>query len=441
LANRDEKQLSVLRDWIRKAAPQIEANLHVRLWNGELVPLSNNVTSELVLAINAPDAVRRMIFSPKLMTVVELYIEGLIDIIGTTPLDAAKHWDHIRVLEFGRSVSKAQLAKTLWPFVMPIKSGTKQQSDAVGFSGAVKDRLEDGRNDKDLIAHHYDVSNEFYELFLDPEMVYSCGYFETPDTSLADAQKAKLDMICRKLRLQPGDKLLDIGCGWGGLSCHAAANYGVTVYGVTLSEEQFAYATAKVKRLGLEDKVTIALKDYRDIPAEGQFDKVSQVEMFEHVGIDNHDRHFQRIHDLLRPRGIHFHQASTRMATKDIKAFRKPTAYQEFTTRFIFPGGELDYIGLTCTNMERFRLEVHDVEGMREHFALTLQHWVKNLWENREKAKELVGWPRTRLWLFYLSLYSIAFDRSTIGLFQVVASRRRTGPSGIALARAELYRK
>ncbi|HFC04200.1 MAG TPA: class I SAM-dependent methyltransferase, partial [Rhizobiales bacterium] len=249
----------------------------------------------------------------------------------------------------------------------------------------------------------------------------------------------KLDMICKRLRLQPGDRLFDVGCGWGGLACHAAQKYGAEVFGVTLSQAQFDYAQAKIKRLGLEDKITIELRDYRTVDEPGRFDKIAQIEMFEHVGFDNHDKHFQQMYKLLRSRGLYLHQASTRMATPDIASFRKKTAYQDVITRFIFPGGELDYIGLTLTNLERHRFEVHDVECWRQHFQKTLVHWANRLWENREKGRAEIGWPKMRLWLAYFSLFAVAFDRNTVSVFQTLASKRRTGPSHLPLTREDLY--
>jgi cyclopropane-fatty-acyl-phospholipid synthase len=286
-----------------------------------------------------------------------------------------------------------------------------------------------------LIRFHYDVSNDFYALFLDSQMVYSCGYFPTPDTSLDDAQATKLDRICRKLRLRPGDRFLDIGCGWGGLLIHAARNYGVQGHGVTLSQAQFDYANAKVAELGLSDRIKIEMRDYRAIEAPEGYDKVAQVGMFEHVGLDNHDRHFAHVHKLLRPRGLYMHHAITRWATPDLSKFRKPTRYQKVISRFIFPGGELDYVGLTATNLERHGFEVHDVEGMREHYQLTLERWLDRLYENREVAAAEVGKTRMRLWMLYFALFARAFERGTIGIFQTLASKRSVGASGLDLAR------
>jgi cyclopropane-fatty-acyl-phospholipid synthase len=436
--NIQQKQLDALSKWIKKAAPHLNAKISVKLWDESLIPLSENISNDIVLAINSPEAIRRLIFKPKLMTVFELYSESLLDIEGGTPLEAARNWDHLAVLHFARDMSKKELFKTLWPFLF--KANNSNKKDNLGYESKIEKKIEKGRNDKDLISFHYDVSNDFYKLFLDPEMVYSCAYFHDQSTPLEEAQVAKLDMICKRLRLKEGEKLFDVGCGWGGLVCHAVQKYGVEAYGVTLSQEQFDFVQAKIKRLGLEDKITIELKDYRDVTGTERFDKISQIEMFEHVGIDNHDQHFQQMHKLLKTDGLYLHQASTRKATPNLANFRKKTAYQDVITTFIFPGGELDYIGLTATNLERHQFEVHDIESWREHFQLTLEHWTERLWENREEAKDAIGWPKTRLWLLYFSLFAMSFQRNTVSVFQTLASKRRIGASKLPLTREDLYR-
>ena len=432
----DDKRIEVLRRWIEDAAKEVDANLSVRLWNGETIPLGSAVTSDLVFALNDPDAIRRLIFAPNLLTAVELYVEGLLDIEGGSPLDASRAYDHMRVVRFGRSLSKIDLAKSLWPFVKPgAKGAGAKGADARAYARKVRAKFGQGREDREMISHHYDVGNDFYRLLLGPEMVYSPGYFADPEMGLEAAERRKLDVICRKLRLQPRDRMLDIGCGWGALACHAARAYGAHVLGVTLSTEQRDAAVARVEREGLADRVTIELRDYREVPPEGQFDKVAQVGMSEHLGIDNHDAHFQRVHDLLRPRGLHFHEAITRPATERIEDFRKRTVYQQIINRYIFPGGELDHIGLTCTNMERRRLEVIDVENVREHYERTCMLWVEKLWANREAAEAAASHQHVRLWLFYLTLFAVGLGRGVCSTFQVVASRRRTGPSGLPMER------
>jgi cyclopropane-fatty-acyl-phospholipid synthase len=269
-------------------------------------------------------------------------------------------------------------------------------------------------------------------------MVYSCAYFPDWNASLEEAQRAKLEMICRKLRLQPGERFLDIGCGWGGLICHAAQHHGVTAHGVTLSQAQLDFARAKIARLGLQDRVTVELKDYKELGSE--YDKIASVGMFEHVGLDNHAAYFQHMRTLLRPRGLLLNHAIARPAKRDMKTFRRKRPEFAALTKYIFPGGELDYIGLSLTNLERHGFEVHDVEGWREHYGRTCRLWTERLQANREAAEREVGAGRTRLWLLYLAGCALAFERGSVGIFQTLVSKRARGPSGLPPTRADLYR-
>ena len=437
MLKRTDRQVQAARRIIEQAAAHLQADLSVRLWDGTIVPLGRNARSDILLTIRSPAVIRRLIFAPRLMTVFELYASGDIDFEGGSPLEASRRWDHLKMLSLARNLDKWMVLKSLWPFIR--SRGAGAEAAAHGYDRAVARKPAAGRDDKTLIQFHYDVSNDFYALFLDPEMVYSCGYYARPDMTLAEAQVAKLDMSCKRLRLKPGDRLLEIGCGWGGLVCHAAQHYGVTALGVTLSQQQFDFCQEKIARLGLADRVTVELRDYRTIEGEGRFDKIAQIEMFEHVGIDNHDAHFLLMHRLLRPRGLYLHQASTRRPTRDLKRFRKPTPYQKVITRFIFPGGEFDYIGMSVTNLERLGFEVHDVEAWREHYVKTLRSWAERLQANRAEAEREVGPERTRLWLLYFTLFAIAFERNTSFVFQTLASKRQGGASGLPMTREDLY--
>ena len=430
-----DRRVEAARRIVAHVAEHLRADLSVRLWTGEVLPLGPGARDDIQIVVARPSAVRRLLLKPSLMTVFELFATGDLRIEGGDPLQAADRWDHGRAVHLARNVDKWLIARAAAPFLLNggDEGATQLPAwDATGDDGVGAARS--GRRDQDFIQFHYDVGNDFYALFLDPEMVYSSAYFTAPDATLEAAQAEKLDRICKKLRLKPGQKLLDVGCGWAGLSCWAARNYGVTVHGVTLSQAQLDYGRAKVERLGLQDKVTLELKDYRQV--EGAYDAISQVEMFEHVGFANHETHFLEMKRLLKPGGLYFHQASVRRGGRD--AIR-PTPTTKVITRFIFPGGELDTIGMTVTNLGRLGFEVLDVEDMREHFELTLREWTRRLYDRREDAYALAGEARTRLWLIYFALFAKGFERGSVLVYQTVAQKRRPGPSGLPLDRKSLY--
>jgi cyclopropane-fatty-acyl-phospholipid synthase len=427
----EAQRLKAARMMAAHLAEHLGGDLCLELWNGEVLPLGQNARDDVRIVVRSPNAVRRLLLKPKLATMFTLYAEDELDFAGANPIVASRRYDHFKSLGLAKNFNRKLALRCALPFLLSAPG----RSAAPAYDKKVEPSFAKGRKDDELIRFHYDVSNNFYKLFLDSQMVYSCGYFPTPDTSLDDAQATKLDRICRKLRLQPGDRFLDVGCGWGGLLIHAARKYGVQGHGVTLSHAQFDYAVAKVAELGLSDRIKIEMRDYRAIESPEGYDKVAQVGMFEHVGIDNHDRHFAHVHKLLRPRGLYMHHAITRWATPDLSKFRKPTRYQKVISRFIFPGGELDYVGMTATNLERHGFEVHDIEGMREHYQLTLERWLDRLYENREVAAAEVGKTRMRLWMLYFALFARAFERGTLGIFQTLASKRGVGASGLDLAR------
>ncbi|WP_029418140.1 SAM-dependent methyltransferase [Brevundimonas bacteroides] len=434
-----DRRVQAARRIASHVAEHLQADLSLQLWTGEVLPLGPNARDDIRIVLTDPGAVRRLILKPSLMTLFELYGAGDVRIEGGSPLEAAERWDHGRAVHLPRRVDKGLIARELLPFLMG--SRTRGVGDAAydveGMAGQRQDKA--ARRDKDFISFHYDVGNDFYGLFLDPEMVYSSAYYADAATSLEEAQTRKLDLICRKLRLKPGQQLLDVGCGWGGLSCWAARHYGVTVHGVTLSEEQLAFARAKVERLGLSDRITLELRDYRDLDLSDHFDAISQVEMFEHVGFANHDRHFLEMKRLLKPGGLYFHQASVRRGGSDPANIAPQTHATRAISRFIFPGGELDTIGMTVTNLGRLGFEVLDVEDLREHFQRTTAEWSRRLMARRDEAVAMVGEERTRLWLIFFAMCAKGFERGSILVYQTVAQRRRAGPSGLPLDRRSLY--
>jgi cyclopropane-fatty-acyl-phospholipid synthase len=433
-ARRAERQLEGARRLLSHLADLLQADLSVRLWTGELVPLGPSAAAAPAIAIRSPHAVTRLVRRPVLSTLIELLAAGEIDFEGGTLLDIAARRGGMKTKGVFRRLDKRLALSALWPFLLGSASAHGQH----GFAGPIAASDSAGRDNKALIQFHYDLSNAFYALFLDPEMQYSCAYYPRWDASLEEAQGAKLEMICRKLRLAPGERLLDIGCGWGGLVCHAAQNFGVIAHGVTLSEAQLAFARDKIARLGLQDRVTVELKDYRAL--DGQFDKIASIGMFEHVGLDNHDAYFAKMNALLRPQGLLLNHAIARRAKRDMRRFRRKKAEYAALTRYIFPGGELDHIGLSLTNLERHGFEIHDVEGWREHYARTCRLWCERLAANRLAAEREVGAGKTRLWLIYLAGCALAFERNTVGIFQTLASKRSRGPAGLPPTRADLYR-
>ena len=406
--------------------------LSFRLWTGDVVSSpSIDGLPPFEIRIGSAAALREMMLKPGLESVAQLYAAGEFDFGDRHPMELVNRVDHTRLVKaFGWAERLCILTAAF-----PILIGGGKLADQLAFEGQQGQQPGHDRDDTSLIHFHYDLSNRFYELFLDPQMVYSSAYFERDGMSLDEAQIAKLDLICRKLRLAPGLRLFDTGCGWGSLICHAARHYGVEAHGVTLAKEQHDYATAKIAALGLQDKVKVELRDYRSVTEPEAYDRIAQIEMFEHLGLDNHDAHFRHMNLLLKPRGLYLHQASTRRASPDLSTFRRKTVYQQIANRYIFPGGELDYIGLTVTNLERMGFEVHDVENLREHFQKTCEAWSNRLWDNRAEAAKEVGMGRTRMWVAYLSATVMAFRRLNLNVFQTLASKRRIGPSGLPLNR------
>lgn len=431
-----KSELDAAKAVIGELAKYLDQDISVELWDGTIIPLGPTAQQEIRFVLASPQALRRLVTSPSVVSVAELYAAGDLDIVGADPIDAMRHVDHLQFRYLPGKVDKVRLLKLALPLLLrsyQFKSLATKFTDKVGLTRAA------GRDDKELISFHYDISNEFYELFLDENMVYSSAYFDKPTDTIDQAQHNKLDLICQKLRLQPGDRLFDTGCGWGSLSCHAARYYGAQVFGTTLSEEQLAYANAKIARWGLQDRVKLELRDCRDVPDSMEFDKVAQIEMIEHLGLNNHHDFYMYLGKRLRGRGLYLGQASARRMTLKPEDFPELTPYMKFIVQYIFPGGELDHIGMTVTALERALFEVHEVEALREHFGLTCEHWTRRLYARQQEAATLVGMPRTRLWLLYLSLCALSFQRGALNVFQVVASSRRPGASGYAFDRKADY--
>ncbi|MFE2552604.1 class I SAM-dependent methyltransferase [Streptomyces sp. NPDC059355] len=282
--------------------------------------------------------------------------------------------------------------------------------------------------DRQAISHHYDVGNEFYERVLGPSMVYSCAYW-SPGSTLEEAQRDKLDLVCRKLGLRPGERLLDVGCGWGSMALHAAREYGVRVTGITLSREQAVYARKRAAEEGLADRLDIRIQDYRDVK-DGPYDAVSSIGMAEHVGAERYREYARTLHALLGPGGRLLNHQIARPPEPDEEAHR----IDEFIDAYVFPDGELLPLGATVGELERAGFEVRDVEALREHYALTLRAWVARLEDRWEEAVRLTSPGRARVWRLYMAASALGFEHGRLGVNQVLAVKSAAaGRSGLPL--------
>ncbi len=286
--------------------------------------------------------------------------------------------------------------------------------------------LHQHRPNRRNIGFHYDVSDAFYRLWLDERMVYSCGYFRHDDDSLDAAQAQKLDHICRKLRLVPGERLLDIGCGWGGLLFWAAERYGADATGITLSRNQFEYVEGEIARRGLAGRVRVELRDYLDLPDSPQYDKIASVGMFEHVGVARFPRYFGTIYRLLKPGGFVLNHGITHGAVAE-RAIG--SGLGDFVDRYVFPGGELTHVSNVVAAITTAGLEVVDAEALREHYAKTLWHWTERLEAQDSAARREAGDERFRIWRIYLAGSALAFERGWLSLWQLLAGKPLDGGS------------
>ena len=295
--------------------------------------------------------------------------------------------------------------------------------------------------DRAAIGHHYDVGNDFYRLWLDRRMVYSCAYFPTGEESIDEAQRAKLDHICRKLRLATGERLLDVGCGWGGLVLHAARHYGVRATGITLSQNQLELARERIAADGLADQVDVLLLDYRELQKRfgpDAFDKVASVGMFEHVGLKNLREYFASVAGVLRDRGLFLNHGIT---SGDVDSRPIGSGVGDFVDKYVFPHGELPHLHVATREMSRAGFEIVDVESLRPHYAKTLQHWSRRLDAQLTEAARLVADRTLRIWRAYLAGSAYGFAQGWMSIYQLLGTRHvRPGASDIPLTRDYLYR-
>jgi cyclopropane-fatty-acyl-phospholipid synthase len=384
-------------------------------------------TPKFTLLLRDPVVLRKLIFGRSPLPLADAYINGLIDVEGDL-YAALELKQYFQAFDFSLAVRWA-LLRDAWRLPAKPKNFANTPFDAGGFSH----RHSKG-SDQAAIAFHYDVSNLFYKLWLDKEMVYSCAYFESEEDTLERAQEHKLDHVCRKLRLVPGERFLDVGCGWGAMVCWAARHYGVRAHGITLSQKQYEYAQARITAEGLGDLVTVELRDYRDLEGEATYDKVSSIGMFEHVGLANLPVYNATIKRVLRPGGLFLNHG----ITHDEEGWQR-TVDTEFINRYVFPDGELDTVSNIQRRMEQTGFEILDVEALRPHYALTLRHWVSRLEERREEALEYVSESAYRVWRLYMAACALEFESGGTGIYQILASKPDCGKPAVPLTRSDIY--
>jgi cyclopropane-fatty-acyl-phospholipid synthase len=396
------------------------------LWDGST--WGANQQPRFTLVLKHPGALCDMFLSPSELTLAESYIFDDFDIEGD--IEAAFELASYLLARGRRGLSqRPHLACVLRQ--LPAKQQTRVDRQPATLLGSIHSKARDRR----AISFHYDLAPEFFALWLDQRMIYSCAYFATEEESDLDrAQCRKLDYICRKLRLRPGDRLLDIGCGWGGLLIHAAGHYGVRALGITLSVRQAAVARQRIRDSGLNERCRVEVCDYRDLELDQQFDKIASVGMFEHVVEAQLPEYFSRALRLLRPGGAFLNTGIAASATDHRE--EGPS----FIDRYVFPDGELVPLNASLGAAERSGFEVRDVESLREHYALTLHHWVRRLEAHAVEARRIIDETTYRIWRLYMAASADRFRSARLNLYQTLLAKPLNGKSGMPLTRADWYR-
>lgn len=401
-------------------------NFNVRLWTGELWQPGDGPTP-FTLVLKHAGALRAMFWPFDRVGLGESFIFDDFDVDGNM----------IAFIDWVRHIVYLSETQSLWTKLGLLRllrrlPNTRNPRD-LSKAGRPTEGDHSRANDREAIAYSYNLPGEFYRLFLDRNMQYSCGYFASPVDDLDSAQTHKLDYICKKLRLKRGEKFLDIGCGWGGLILHAARHYGVEAVGITLAAEQAKWAERASETAGLADRVKIVLTDYRDFSQPGSFDKAASIGMAEHVGVKNLPGFFHKLFESLRPGGVYLHHSIT---------LRPCTPYPRWTAfarKYVFPNGELQTILQVQNSAVRAGFEIRDVENLREHYVLTLENWVRKLEANQEAARKLVGEVSYRIFRLYMTGATLGFRYGTYALNQVLVSKPNDGIAALPLTRADWY--
>ncbi|MEU3501705.1 class I SAM-dependent methyltransferase [Streptomyces hundungensis] len=403
--------------------------IRIRAWDGS----EAGPPGAPVLVVRHRRALRRLLWKPGELGLARAWVAGELDVEG----DLYALLDRLSGLIWER---EEEPGKRVHPVRDPRLRAAARE--LVKLGGALPPpappaeevhrrtgRLHTRRRDKEAISHHYDVGNDFYALVLGPSMVYSCAYWESPESTLEEAQRDKLDLVCRKLALKEGDRLLDVGCGWGSMAIHAAREYGAHVVGITLSREQAAYARKRIAEEGLTDRIEIRVQDYRDVK-DGPYDAISSIGMAEHVGSVRYAEYADILYGLLRDGGRLLNHQIARRPERDESAYH----IDDFIDAYVFPDGELAPVGRTLSTLEEAGFEARDVEPIREHYALTLRQWVANLESDWPRAVRHTSPGRARIWRLYMAACALSFERNRIGVNQILAVKTPvSGASGMPL--------
>ncbi|CAG9180747.1 SAM-dependent methyltransferase [Cupriavidus pinatubonensis] len=394
-----------LAQWAVDARACVEVPARLELWNGQAYDFGTFEHPAVTLRVKSASAVP-LLLDASLDNLGEAYVRNQIDVEG-------KLTD---IIDFGYTLARVAMDKP-----------GKLQRMARYFNHSKA-------SDRKSIQYHYDVSNDFYALWLDAGMVYSCAYFENGDEDLVTAQIKKIDHILTKIQLQPGHSLLDIGCGWGALILRAAQKFGAHCVGITLSENQFEWATRRASEAGLADRIQIRLQDYREV--SGQFDRITSVGMFEHVGKENLPDYFTRVRKLLADDGVIMNCGIT---STDPGSGETAYGGGEFIDKYVFPNGELPHLGLALKSMQEGGLEVFDVENLRRHYAKTLRLWSNNYEANSVRLRQLVDEEKFRIWRIYLAGCARAFENDDVAIFQIVGRKAGNRASTLPWSRRYIY--
>ncbi|NWF29897.1 class I SAM-dependent methyltransferase [Streptomyces sp. PKU-EA00015] len=404
--------------------------VRIRAWDGS----ESGPPDAPVVVVRHRRALRRLLWRPGELGLARAWVAGELDVDG----NLYEALDRLSGFVWERNSDPAAAAPAVHPLRDPrlraAARGLLKLGGALPPPAAPAEEvrrrtgpLHTRRRDKEAISHHYDVGNDFYGLVLGPSMVYSCAYWDEGEGTLEDAQRDKLDLVCRKLGLAKGDRLLDVGCGWGSMAIHAAREYGAQVTGITLSREQAAYARKRIADEGLTDRIEIRVQDYRDV-RDGPYDAISSIGMAEHVGRVRYREYADQLLSLLKPSGRLLNHQIARRPEKNEAAYQ----VDEFIDRYVFPDGELAPLGRTVATLEEAGFEVRDVEAIREHYARTLRAWVANLEASWPRASRLTSPGRARVWRLYMAASAVSFERNRIGVNQILAVRTpTTGESGL----------